>query len=146
MAAFVGDLMTGGKRLSILASRTANGTIRSSTAPRGVRWRRSSIVQRKCLRMGLNLVSKRQAVGSWLDYRIEEIIKPEREATTYAAYETFSQLHLKPYPGQIALDRLQPESSSATSGSSTWFVTYSRSPSCWGPRRWPWVLLRPASL
>jgi integrase len=64
---------------------------------------------KQSVEQGLNLTAKRQTVGGWLDYWIEEIIKPEREATTYAAYETFSRLHIKPYLGQIALDKLQPE-------------------------------------
>jgi len=54
---------------------------------------------KQSVQQGLNLVAKRQTVGSWLDYWIEEIIKPEREATTYAAYETFSRLLIKPYLG-----------------------------------------------
>src|SRR5258708_1281699 len=64
---------------------------------------------KRSTQQGINVAAKRQTVGGWLNYWIEEIIKPEREATTYAAYETFARLHMKPYLGQIALDRLQPE-------------------------------------
>lgn len=110
MAASASDQTGAGKRPSILASRTASGSGSSCTALPAVRWHRSSTRRSRALSTAsTNLTAKRQTVGGWLDYGIEEIIKPEREATTYAAYETFSRLHIKPYLGQIALDKLQPE-------------------------------------
>ncbi len=48
-------------------------------------------------------------LGQWLDYWLEEIVKPKREPTTYEGYEIAVRLHIKPYLGGAALLELEPE-------------------------------------
>src|SRR5258708_23805643 len=58
---------------------------------------------------GLPFVPERLTVGAWLDYWMAEIVKPEREPTTYAMYEIMVRKHIKPYLGTLRLAKLQPE-------------------------------------
>jgi integrase len=58
---------------------------------------------------GLPFTSERLTVGAWLDYWLENIVKPERDPTTYEQYEIAVRLHTKPFLGATPLAKLQPE-------------------------------------
>jgi integrase len=45
-------------------------------------------------------------LGDYLDYWLEEVIKPNRRATTYELYEINVRRHLKPALGHLAMNRL----------------------------------------
>jgi len=58
---------------------------------------------------GLPFISEQLTVGAWLDYWLEEVVKVEREPTTYAMYEIMVRKHIKPHLGRVRLAKLQPE-------------------------------------
>lgn len=47
-------------------------------------------------------------VGQWLDYWLENVIKPNREETTWYAYSQMIKNHLKPFFGKINIQNLRP--------------------------------------
>jgi integrase len=61
------------------------------------------------LNMGLPATHKRLTVGAWLDYWLENIVRREREPTTYDAYEVSVRCHIKPVLGTKILRKLQVE-------------------------------------
>jgi integrase len=67
----------------------------------------SAALQRK--EQGLPFVPERLTLGAWLDYWLEEVVKVEREPTTYAMYEIMVRKHIKPHLGAVRLAKLQPE-------------------------------------
>ena len=61
----------------------------------------------KRLRRQLQLPS-RLTVGEWLDYWLEQIIRPNREDTTYYCYRGMARNHIIPALGQVPLQQLDP--------------------------------------
>ncbi|WP_181778890.1 tyrosine-type recombinase/integrase [Pseudonocardia pini] len=57
---------------------------------------------------GVRRPLKRQTLGDYLDYWLEEVVKPERRPTTYAGYETMVRVHIKPVLGKEKLDEVGP--------------------------------------
>src|SRR5437868_5047362 len=55
---------------------------------------------------GVVLPDKNWKVGEYLDYWLENIIKPNRRPATYEQYEWIVRLHLKPALGGCYLRRL----------------------------------------
>ena len=47
-------------------------------------------------------------VGAWLDYWLEEIVRPNLEYTTYYCYANIIRNHLKPSLGRVLLRELTP--------------------------------------
>lgn len=58
---------------------------------------------------GIPRPKTRQTVGAYLDYWLEQVVKPEQRPTTYTGYEVMVRLHIKPLVGRIYLDRLSPQ-------------------------------------
>ena len=52
------------------------------------------------------IVSDQMTAGEWLDTWLEHYAKPVMRATTYNNYETLIRLHIKPYIGEVKLNRL----------------------------------------
>jgi len=52
--------------------------------------------------------SRSQTVGQFLDFWLTDVAKPSVRVWTYRGYEVHVRLHLKPWLGNIALDRLEP--------------------------------------
>ena len=50
----------------------------------------------------------RLTVGEWLDYWLEQIIRPNREDTTYYCYRGMARNHIIPALGQVPLQQLDP--------------------------------------
>ena len=50
----------------------------------------------------------KMTVGEWLDYWLEEIIRPNREGTTYYCYRNIARNHIIPALGRIPLQELEP--------------------------------------
>jgi integrase len=48
-------------------------------------------------------------VGAWLDYWLENIVRRDREPTTYDGYEVSVRCHIKPFLGTRILRKLQVE-------------------------------------
>ena len=48
-------------------------------------------------------------VGEWLDYWLEQIIRPNREDTTYYCYRGMAWNHLIPALGRLPLQQLEPQ-------------------------------------
>jgi integrase len=61
------------------------------------------------LQVGLPATHKRLTVGAWLDYWLENIVRREREPTTYDGYEVSVRCHIKPFLGTKILHKLQVE-------------------------------------
>ncbi|ODU01326.1 MAG: hypothetical protein ABS81_20995 [Pseudonocardia sp. SCN 72-86] len=57
---------------------------------------------------GVRRPLKRATVGEYLDYWLDEVVKPELRPTTYAGYETMVRVHIKPVLGRKKLDELGP--------------------------------------
>lgn len=57
---------------------------------------------------GVRRPLKRATVGEYLDYWLDEVVKPELRPTTYAGYETMVRVHIKPVLGRRKLDELGP--------------------------------------
>jgi integrase len=57
----------------------------------------------------LPLPSDRLTTGAWLDYWLDNIIKPDREPTTYEQYEIAIRCHIKPLIGRVPLAKLSVE-------------------------------------
>lgn len=53
--------------------------------------------------------SDQLTVGDWVDHWMEQVVKPEREPTTYEGYEISVRRHIKPFLGRNKLVKLQPE-------------------------------------
>ena len=52
------------------------------------------------------LVSDQMTTGEWLDTWLEHYAKPLMRATTYNNYETLIRLYIKPYVGEVRLNKL----------------------------------------
>ena len=52
------------------------------------------------------IVSDQMTTGEWLDTWLEHYAKPVMRATTYNNYETLIRLHIKPYIGEVKLNKL----------------------------------------
>ena len=52
------------------------------------------------------IVSDQMTTGEWLDTWLEHYARPVMRATTYNNYETLIRLHIKPYIGEVKLNRL----------------------------------------
>lgn len=52
------------------------------------------------------LVSDQMTTGEWLDTWLEHYAKPLMRATTYNNYETLIRLYIKPYVGEVKLNKL----------------------------------------
>lgn len=52
------------------------------------------------------VVSDQMTAGEWLDTWLEHYARPVMRATTYANYETLIRLHIKPYIGEVKLNKL----------------------------------------
>lgn len=50
----------------------------------------------------------RMTVGEWLNYWLEEIIRPNREGTTYYCYRNIARNHIIPALGRIPIQELEP--------------------------------------
>lgn len=61
------------------------------------------------LHRGLPAAHKQQTVGAWLDYWLENIVRREREPTTYESYEVSVRHHIRPFLGTKVLHKLQVE-------------------------------------
>lgn len=57
---------------------------------------------------GIPRARERQTVGTYLDYWLEHVVKPERRVTTYKGYETMVRVHITPVLGRTKLDELGP--------------------------------------
>ncbi|MBN9109929.1 MAG: site-specific integrase [Pseudonocardia sp.] len=57
---------------------------------------------------GVRRPLKRATVAEYLDYWLDEVVKPELRPTTYAGYETMVRVHIKPVLGRKKLDELGP--------------------------------------
>src|SRR5437879_165966 len=57
----------------------------------------------------LPFIPENLTVGAWLDYWMDEVVKPGREPTTHAIYLIMVRKHIKPYLGKVRLAKLQPE-------------------------------------
>jgi integrase len=57
---------------------------------------------------GVRRPLKRQTLGEYLDYWLEQVVKPERRPSTYAGYETMVRVHIKPLLGKKKLDEVGP--------------------------------------
>jgi integrase len=57
---------------------------------------------------GIPRARERQTVGTYLDYWLEHVVKPERRVSTYKGYETMVRVHIKPVLGKKKLDELGP--------------------------------------
>ncbi|WP_431774556.1 tyrosine-type recombinase/integrase [Streptomyces cucumeris] len=55
---------------------------------------------------GIPTADKNWKLGDYLEYWLEEVVKPSRRATTYDLYESNIRLHLKPGIGHLTLKRL----------------------------------------
>lgn len=55
---------------------------------------------------GVPVADKTWILGDFLDYWLEQVIKPNRRATTYDLYESNVRLYLKPELGHLSLSRL----------------------------------------
>lgn len=55
---------------------------------------------------GVPTADENWLLGNYLEYWLEEVIKPNRRATTYDLYEVNIRLHLRPYLGDISLRKL----------------------------------------
>lgn len=62
----------------------------------------------KDAKAGVRRPLKRQTLGEYLDYWLEQVVKPERRPTTYAGYETMVRVHIKPVLGKKKLDEVGP--------------------------------------
>jgi integrase len=58
---------------------------------------------------GIPWASGRRTLGAWLDHWLANVVKPEREPTTYEQYEIAVRVHTKPYLGDIPITKLVPE-------------------------------------
>jgi integrase len=61
------------------------------------------------LHRGLPATHKQQTLGAWLDYWLENIVRQEREPTTYESYEVSVRRHIRPFFGSKILHKLQVE-------------------------------------
>ena len=52
------------------------------------------------------IVSDQMTTGEWLDTWLEHYAKPVMRTTTYNNYETLIRLHIKPYIGEVKLNKL----------------------------------------
>ena len=52
------------------------------------------------------IVSDQMTTGEWLDTWLKHYAKPVMRATTYNNYETLIRLHIKPYIGEVKLNKL----------------------------------------
>ena len=52
------------------------------------------------------IVSDQMTTGEWLDTWLENYARPVMRATTYNNYETLIRLHIKPYIGEVKLNKL----------------------------------------
>ncbi|MDI5974781.1 tyrosine-type recombinase/integrase [Amycolatopsis magusensis] len=59
-------------------------------------------------RKGIPSISSNMALGDYLDYWVENIIKEDRAYSTYAGYETVIRRFIKPLLGHKKLNRLSP--------------------------------------
>ncbi|MGD9156084.1 MAG: N-terminal phage integrase SAM-like domain-containing protein, partial [Bacillota bacterium] len=50
-----------------------------------------------------------QTLSEWLDFWLDEIVKPKVSASTYDFYEWIVRIHIKPKLGAIPLKKLDPE-------------------------------------
>ena len=67
----------------------------------------NSALQRK--QHGIRFGPEMLTVGAWLDHWLEQVVKTEREPTTYEGYEISVRCHIKPGLGRMKLVKLQPE-------------------------------------
>lgn len=58
------------------------------------------------VRRGIAMADKSWTVADYLDYWLEEVVRPTRRPKTYEVYEARVRLNLKPGLGHLALDRL----------------------------------------
>lgn len=58
--------------------------------------------------LGLTQALTKQTVGEFLDYWLEQCVKPHREPKTYRTYEQIVRLYLKPELGHFPLAKLRP--------------------------------------
>lgn len=58
---------------------------------------------------GMPLVVDRQTLADYLDYWLENQIKPNRTDSTHGGYETTIRLHIKPAIGKVPLAQLSPQ-------------------------------------
>jgi integrase len=72
-------------------------------------WQKLLVKLQRDVQQGLPVKNTRYTVGSWLDYWLEQIIRPDREPKTYEGYEVLVRVHIKPILGKVALDKLQVE-------------------------------------
>ena len=61
------------------------------------------------LHRGLPATHKQQTLGAWVDYWLENIVRQEREPTTYESYEVSVRRHIQPFLGSQILHKLQVE-------------------------------------
>jgi integrase len=58
------------------------------------------------VRHGIPVAAESWKLGAYLDYWLENVVKPTRRPATYALYETITRVYLKPGLGQHQLHRL----------------------------------------
>lgn len=54
------------------------------------------------------VLPRNDTLGSWLDYWMENVVKVNREKTTYAGYSFIIEKHIKPSLGDIKLQKVTP--------------------------------------
>jgi integrase len=59
--------------------------------------------------MGIIPISSTTTVGTWLDYWLAEIKKPNVRPNTFDWYEEAVRLHIKPHIGRLTLKNLKPQ-------------------------------------
>lgn len=55
------------------------------------------------------LLPREETLGEWLDYWMENVVKVNREKTTYAGYKVIVDKHIKPALGEIKIQKLTPK-------------------------------------